>query len=101
MHGYERWAPAFGAYAPPLLGVHEDEPLALLLGELPGAILETVQLPADRERAAWRTAGRMLAGLHAAAGQPADVEGAVFGPCGRDGLPTGAPIGDAVEYVES
>jgi Ser/Thr protein kinase RdoA (MazF antagonist) len=95
VHGYERWAPAFGAYAPPLLGVHEEEPLALLLGELPGTILETVQLPADRERAAWRTAGRMLTGLHGY------TEGAFFGPCRRDGLPTGVPVRHAVEYVES
>ncbi len=93
VHGYERWAPAFGAFAPPLLAVHEEEPLALLLGELPGAILETLQLPANRERAAWRTAGRMLVGLHEFA------KGEFFGPCGRDGLPTGAPIRNAVEYV--
>ena len=101
VHGYERWAPAFGAFAPPLLGVHEAEPLALLLGELPGAILEGQRLPADLERAAWRRAGQMLAGLHAAAGQPAAAEGAFFGPCGRDGLPTGPPIRDAVAYVET
>jgi aminoglycoside phosphotransferase len=99
VHGYERWAPAFGAFAPPLLGVHEEEPLALLLGELPGVILEDQRLPVERERAVWRTAGRMLAGLHAAAGQPAGAEGEFFGPCGRDGLPIGAPIRDAVEYV--
>jgi hypothetical protein len=106
VHGYERWAPAFGPFAPPLLGVHEEEPLALLLGELSGTVLENVKLPVEKERAAWRTAGRMLAGLHAAAGQlaaaeqPAGAEGAFFGPCGRDGPPTDAPIGDAVEYVE-
>jgi Ser/Thr protein kinase RdoA (MazF antagonist) len=93
VHGYEQWAPAFGAFAPPLLAVHEEEPLALLIGELPGAVLENVQLPVEQEQEAWRTAGRMLTALH-------DLEhGAFFGPCGRDGAPLGPAISDAVEYV--
>jgi Ser/Thr protein kinase RdoA (MazF antagonist) len=93
VHGYERWAPAFGTYAPPLLAIHEERPLALLLGELPGAILENVQLAADQERAAWHTAGQRLAVLHAY------DEGAFFGPCGRDGTPIGPAVSDAREYV--
>lgn len=107
MHGYERWAPAFGAYAPPLLGVHEEAPLSLLTGELPGSVLENVQLPVEPERAAWHRAGQMLAVLHeaaakpAGAGQPAGAEGSFFGPCGRDGTPLDAPVYDAVEYVET
>jgi Ser/Thr protein kinase RdoA (MazF antagonist) len=93
VHGYEQWAPVFGAFAPPLLAVHEEEPLALLIGELPGRILEDVQLPIEQERAAWHRAGEMLAGLHSL------DHGAFFGPCGRDGTPLGAAISDAVEYV--
>ena len=93
VHGYEQWAPAFGTHAPTLLAVHEQTPLALLIGELPGVILEDTQLPVVQERAAWRTAGRMLAGLHEFA------QGEFFGPCGRDGEPTSAALSDAVLYM--
>lgn len=95
VHGYERWAPAFGAFAPPLLAIHEDEPLALLIAELPGAILENVQLPVEQERAAWHRAGQMLAALHGL------DHGPFFGPCGRDGTPIDAAISDAVEYIST
>ena len=57
VHGYEQWAPVFGPSAPPLLALHEEEPLALLIGELAGTVLENVRLPAEQERTAWRTAG--------------------------------------------
>jgi Ser/Thr protein kinase RdoA (MazF antagonist) len=107
VHAYEQWALAFGAFAPPLLGVHEREPLALLIGELEGVVLENVQLPLDQEREAWRTAGKMLAGLHSHAMGP------FFGSCDRYGEPTGLPVGsssgqvartptdDAPEYIAS
>jgi 8-oxo-dGTP diphosphatase len=93
VHGYERWAPAFGASAPPLLAVHEDEPLALLVGELPGRAMESVSLSVDQERAVWHAAGRALTRLHDLA--PGDC----FGLCHRDGSCAGPPVGDAVEYV--
>jgi aminoglycoside phosphotransferase (APT) family kinase protein len=73
--------------------VREEEPLALLIGELAGPVLENVRLPAEQERAVWRTAGRRLATLHA------HDQGDFFGPCGRDGAPIGPAISDAVEYV--
>src|SRR5512146_3170758 len=40
VHAYERWAPAFGGLAPRLLAVHEEEPLAVVIGALPGTVLE-------------------------------------------------------------
>lgn len=94
-HGYERWAPAFGRYAPRLLGVHDGEPLAVLISALPGKVLEETHLSRDQELAAWRAAGSALAGLHSHAG------GAFFGPLNRDGSPAGQPITDPVAWVES
>ena len=98
VHAYEQWAPAFGPYAPPLLAARDEPPLALLIGELEGQVLENVQLPVERERAAWRAAGEMLTGLHALPG------GDFFGPCARDGTPPegathAGPTGAAVEYI--
>lgn len=93
VHGYERWAPAFGAFAPRLLAVHEEEPLALLVSALPGKVMDDVQLSARQEESAWHAAGRALAGLHGLA------RGECFGPCRRDGSCTGTATGDAVEYV--
>jgi len=93
VHGYEQWAQVFGEFAPRLLGVHDEEPLALLIAELPGKILENLDLPIDQERSAWRTAGQMLAGLHGC------TAGDYFGPCLRDGSPQDPAISDAVEYV--
>ena len=95
VHGYEQWAPAFGGFFPELLAVRESEPLALLVSELPGKIMEQVQLPAERERMVWRAAGRALAGLHEFA------VGECFGPCGRDGACVGAPVTDATEYIST
>ena len=42
VHGYEQWALAFGSSVPRLLAVYEGEPLALLVSELPGKIMEKV-----------------------------------------------------------
>ena len=92
-HGYEQWAPAFGVYAPRLLPLHEDEPLALLVGELPGEVMDDAHLPTNLEATAWHAAGRALAGLHSF------VDGEWFGPCGRDGACVGEPIRDATEFV--
>ena len=93
VHGYEQWAPAFGDFAPRLLGVRDEGPLALLIDELPGKVLQEMDLPVDQERAAWRRAGQMLAGLHGFATNE------YFGPCRRDGSPQGLAISDAVDYM--
>lgn len=79
VHAYERWAGAFGDCAPRLLAVRDEAPLALVISELPGQILEHTPLPAAQERAVWRAAGAALVPLH-------DLgPGEFFGPCLRDG----------------
>ena len=93
VHAYEHWAPAFGSFAPRLLGVREVEPLAVLVSDLPGTILEGVSLPSGQEQAAWRSAGQALASLHAL------TQGSFFGPCRRDGSALGSAIAEAREYV--
>jgi Ser/Thr protein kinase RdoA (MazF antagonist) len=95
VHAYEHWAPAFGDCAPRLLAVHAEEPLALLIGELPGTVLEEVQLTSTQAQDIWRAAGWALAGLHSL---PA---GEYFGPCRRDGACAGTPVYDARQYVSS
>lgn len=95
VHAYEKWAPAFGRYAPSLIAVREEEPLALLITSLPGDVLEGVRLPARQERAAWRDAGRALAGLHNHA------VGEFFGPVRRDGSCAGERITDAAAWVDA
>jgi aminoglycoside phosphotransferase len=94
-HAYEHWAPAFGAFAPQLLGVRAEAPLALLISALPGKVLEETQLSAAQHLAVWRSAGRALAGLHNSA------VGSFFGPVRRDGTCAGTPITGAVEWVDS
>lgn len=93
VHGYEQWARAFGDAAPRLLGMRDEEPLALLTSELPGTLMKDVQLPGPQELLAWRTAGRALAVLHDLA------IGEHFGPCDRAGNSLGTPISDASAYV--
>jgi aminoglycoside phosphotransferase len=79
VHAHERWAGAFGDLAPRLLAVREAEPLALVISELPGRIVESAQLSPSQERAVWRAAGAALLPLH-------DLgPGEFFGPCLRDG----------------
>jgi len=93
VHGYERWAPVFGAKAPRLLGVHDSEPLALIVTALPGTVLERVTLRPEVEKAVWFDAGRALADLHAL------PPGSTFGVPGRDGrCAPDAPL-DAVTWV--
>jgi len=93
VHAYEQWAPAFGELAPRMVAVHEEEPLALLVNELPGKIMKQVQLSSPQEKMVWRTAGRALADLHGL------TVGEWFGPCLRNGECTGTPITDAKEYI--
>ena len=93
VHAYEQWATAFGDFAPHLIGVRDEKPLALVVSELPGRILEEVRLTAFQECAIWRAAGQALVKLHGLA------VGEYFGPCRRDGTPVGKPIYEAKEYV--
>jgi aminoglycoside phosphotransferase len=79
IHAYEQWAGAFGNAAPRLLAARDREPLALVVSELPGQILEGQQFPPAQEQAIWRAAGAALVVLH-------DLRpGECFGPCLRDG----------------
>jgi aminoglycoside phosphotransferase len=93
VHAYERWSCAFGDFAPRLLAVREEEPLALIVTELPGQIVENTQLPPSLERAVWRAAGAALVALH-------DLDtGECFGPCLRDGTYAEQSAQNAREYV--
>ena len=94
VHGYEQWAAAFGDRAPRLLAVRDEEPLALVISALPGKVLEEVQISDDQQQAVWRAAGRALARLHDHA------VGDFFGPVQRNGTYAGAPVTDAVEWVD-
>src|SRR5262245_52914196 len=47
VHAYEQWAPIFGEGAPKVLAVRDEEPLALIVSELAGKILEEVPLSAS------------------------------------------------------
>jgi len=95
VHAYEQWAPAFGDFAPRLLAVRSEEPLALVISELPGKVMEEVQLTSSQARTAWHTAGQALAALHNLA------VGEYFGPCRRDGSCAGNPVSDARQYVSA
>jgi len=96
VHGYEKWAPAFGEQAPRLLGVHDDEPLALLVAELPGRRMEDEAIAESDLHQAWHDAGIALAQLHDLA------IGERFGLCQRDGGAAAGPlVRDAVEYVST
>lgn len=93
VHAYERWAGAFGDCAPKLLAVRDEEPLALIVSELPGRIVENAQLSRSQERAVWRAAGAALVALH-------DLgAGERFGPCLRDGAYGAGASENAREYV--
>jgi hypothetical protein len=93
VHAYERWAGAFGDFAPRLLAVRDEAPLALVISELPGQIVEGMQLSLSQEWTVWRAAGAALVALH-------DLgTGECFGPCLRDGTCTEAFTQNAREYV--
>lgn len=93
VHAYERWVTAFGCLVPRLLVVRDEVPLALVVSELPGVVLEQSRLSLSQERQTWRAAGRALAALHDLA------VGTYFGPCRRDGSPAGTPFADARAYI--
>ena len=93
VHAYEHWAGVFGDFAPRLLAVHEGEPLALLISELPGQIVEDLPLPAAQQQAIWRAAGAALRPLHQLG------VGESFGPCRRDGSCVEATTPEASEHV--
>jgi aminoglycoside phosphotransferase len=97
VHAYEQWAPAFGDLAPHLLAVRAEEPLALVITELPGTVLEEIQHPLThaQSRVTWRAAGQVLAALHNLG------TGEYFGACRRDGACAGTPVGDARQFVSA
>ena len=80
IYAYERWACAFGDFAPRLLAVRDEEPLALITSELPGQIVEDARLSPAQERAVWQAAGAALTALHQLG------PGERFGLCRRDGM---------------
>jgi len=93
VHAYECWAPAFDGFAPKLLAVHAAEPLALVIRELPGKIVEGAALSPSQERVIWRSAGKALVALH-------EWEtGECFGPCSRDGTCVEQNPRDSREYL--
>jgi hypothetical protein len=93
VYAYEHWASAFGKYASRLYAVHDQEPLSLLINELPGRIVEGLPLSPSQGKAVWRAAGAALAALHAI--EP----GERFGSCRRDGSYSGESCPDARETV--
>ena len=93
VHGYERWADAFGTFAPRLIAVREDDPRAILISALPGLVLEEVRLPETQMLDVWRCAGKALRGLHTLEAGP------FFGPLRRDGSPRGERTEDARDYI--
>lgn len=95
VHAYQRWAGAFGDFAPRLLAVRDEEPLALIVSELPGQIVENTRLAPSRKRAVWRAAGAALVALH-------DLgTGECFGPCWGDATDAETLAWDAREYVSN
>lgn len=92
VHAYTHWAHAFGNQAPHLLAVHDVEPLALVISEVSGQIVEATQLSLTQECAVWRAAGDALVALHHLASGPG------FGPCLRDGSYAGSAVAAEV-YV--
>ena len=93
VHAYERWAAAFGDLAPRLLAVRDEAPLALVITELPGAVMEGLQLLPSQERAIWQAAGAALLSLHNLG--PGDY----FGPSLRDGRRAELFPEDASEHM--
>lgn len=93
VHAYGHWAAAFGERTPRLLAVRKQPPLALIISELPGRILDGVELSPAEERAVWAEAGAALAGLHRC---PA---GAFFGPALADGASAHEVESDPQRYL--
>lgn len=93
VHAYERWTGAFGDYAPRLIAVHDHEPFALIMTELPGDVVESKQLSPSEEQLVWRAAGAALVNLHKW------ETGQSFGPCWRDGTPAEKETQNASAYV--
>ncbi|NSW52866.1 MAG: aminoglycoside phosphotransferase family protein [Anaerolineae bacterium] len=94
VHAYERWAPVLHGFAPRLEAVRTDEPLALIITELPGTVMEDAILSLPHRVQAWHDAGQALAQLHTC------VAGSFFGGCRRDGSPLDAPVTDAVSHLQ-
>ena len=93
VHAYEHWASAFGDLAPRLLAARDKAPMALIVSELPGKIVENTPLSSSQERTIWQAAGAALVALH-------DLgPGKQFGPCLRDGTYAEVLSQNAREHV--
>jgi aminoglycoside phosphotransferase (APT) family kinase protein len=92
---YQHWAAAFGDFAPRLLAVRDEAPLAVVISEISGQVLEEVKLPPQQEQAVWRRAGQALAALHNL------PPGGCFGAPRLDGGCGETPIIDACAYVRA
>ena len=92
-HAYEHWTRAFGRHAPRLLGVRDREPLALIVSEVPGRIVEKTRLTRRAGRAIWKSAGKALRPFHDQAFGPG------FGSCRRDGTLVGRVVRDPVACI--
>ena len=93
VHAYEHWACTFGNYAPKLLAARDTPPLALIVSELPGQIMDQTKVTVSQERVIWRTAGAALVALHNLG------SGEFFGSCLRDGTSAEVYPQDAREYI--
>lgn len=93
VHAYEEWAHAFGDLTPQLVAVRDTPPLALVINELPGHILERTWLDFSNEQGVWRAAGAALVALH-------DLgSGDAFGRCWRDGTTAETVPQEAQDYI--
>jgi aminoglycoside phosphotransferase len=95
VHAYEHWARAFGDFTPRLLAVCDQDPLALVISELPGKIVEDTALSPAQSQAVWQSAGAALRVLHESG------TGEFFGACRRDGACAADPVRDAREFVSA
>ncbi|SCK61565.1 Putative homoserine kinase type II (protein kinase fold) [Streptomyces sp. AmelKG-D3] len=71
VEAYQRWVGVLGPDRAPALIASDAQARTLLVTAVPGGSLDHLRLPAEQEREAYRQAGVLLAGLHAAdTGQP-------------------------------
>ncbi len=97
LHAYRQWAGAFGQRAPRLLAAAQlPAGGALALSELPGQVVEGLDLPHAQGLSLWRAAGAALRALHQL---PADSGAAFFGRCRADGAPAEDLPGEAQAYL--
>ncbi|MCX4666473.1 aminoglycoside phosphotransferase family protein [Streptomyces sp. NBC_01381] len=62
---YEKWTATLGAGRAPSLAAADSTERTIVVTGVPGVSLDTLRLPAEQEREAYRQAGQLLARLHA------------------------------------